>query len=137
MDSVQKSQSPPFPNEQRYFPRWETSNKVVLQCEHDFLCFDGSLLDLSCTGVSLQSESILCRNQILKLKVFLTDQTSVDVKGEIVWVKALKKGYQAGVLFFSIGPAEQDLILEHAFEINREVLVKHWFNGWEGKNPQS
>jgi hypothetical protein len=70
-------------------------------------------------------------NQKLKLKIYLSGNTSVDTDGEIVWCKPAVKGNVVGVDFCGITENAKELILNYAFEIKRDDLIKHWFEGWK------
>ena len=49
-----------------------------------------------------------------------------------MWSKQENQYNQIGVIFFNTSSQAQDLILQHAFEINKEELMKHWYKDWFG-----
>ena len=119
------------PQDRRYIPRWEVSSKILYQLHDDIDIQEGRTQDLSCVGTCLHSEKDLLANKKVKLTIYLSEDTTIQVDGHILWTKKTPKGNFAGILFKDIKPEMQDLILDYAFEINKDDLVKHWFKGWD------
>ena len=123
--------------EKRYLPRWEVDNRVMYHLENQSQIREAKTKDMSFAGACLTHVDGLSIDQNLKLVVYLTETKSIDLCGRVVWVqKTPDNEYWAGVQFYDISQQAQDLILEHAFELNRDVLVKHWFKGWDRPTPK-
>ena len=99
--------------------------------ENDTTLHEGRSLDISCAGACLATKGNLSSKQKVQLTIYLGEHTSVKLKGEIVWNKVYAAGHLAGVVFLNTSPEVQELILDHAFELRKNDLVKHWFKGWE------
>lgn len=128
--NVETAQSRDNPSDQRYFPRWEVNNRVLYQLEDQADIMQGKTKDLSCAGACIAVDRPLT-NQKIKLTFFLSRNASVDVEGNVLWSLKTDEGdVEIGVAFTEISPQSQDLILQHAFEVNREEVVRHWFDGW-------
>lgn len=121
---------PPQQPERRYFPRWIVENKVLYRLHDNFYC-EGTTKDLSCDGACLLCTENLNAPSKLTLVVYLDDVTAVEVTGHVVWNNFSGQRSLVGVRFENISTKVQDMILQHAFECNKELLTKHWFKGWE------
>ncbi|OGX18626.1 MAG: hypothetical protein A2Y04_03690 [Omnitrophica WOR_2 bacterium GWC2_45_7] len=116
----------------RYFPRWQVQNRVLYQLENEAQMYEGSTKDLSCAGACLCVDKEIKLNQKINLTVYLSDKERVTLTGEVMWSKQENQYNQIGVIFFNTSSQAQDLILQHAFEINKEELMKHWYKDWFG-----
>ena len=116
--------------ERRYLPRWEASNRVIYRCESDKSKHEGKSRDVHFAGASLYVDHPLPPNQKLKMTIYLSDNDTVDVVGKILWNKELGKECLIGVQFFEVSKEVQDTLLKYAFELKKEDLIKHWFEGW-------
>ena len=119
-------------NDQRYFPRWESNKKVSYQTNHGPDEKEALALDMSFAGACILSEEPLLPTLKIKLNIFLDQATVVRLSGHIVWVRHALAHNQAGIVFDEVDQKTQDMILDHAFDINRDDLVKHWYKGWGG-----
>ncbi|VAX36448.1 hypothetical protein MNBD_UNCLBAC01-487 [hydrothermal vent metagenome] len=122
--------------DQRYFPRWEVESKVVYRLENDVQSHEGLTKDLSSTGARITTETNLLPQQKIQLTVHLSDAIIISLNGYIIWVKGAKASYganQMGIGFTNMSTHIQEVILQHAFELDRERLKKHWFKGWDDK----
>ena len=117
----------------RYFPRWQVKNRIVYRFDGQEHVHEARSRDLSCTGIALVSQFPLTKEQKLKLRIYLFDDKSIEVEGHPVWVKETEEGYLAGVNFSNTTVEIQDQILQYAFEIKKEDVVNHWFEGWNKK----
>ena len=120
-------------DDHRYFPRWESSKKVFYQTNHNPVETEGLAIDMSCAGACILSKEPLLPTLKIKLNIFLDEATVVRLAGHIIWVKHALEHNQAGVIFDEVDQKTQDTLLEHAFVLNRDDLVKHWFKGWDGQ----
>lgn len=118
-------------SDQRYLPRWEVNNRVLYQLENEPDLHQGQTRDLSCAGACIKAAKSTIPSQKIKVTVFLSPQTSVILEGRVLWSRAFdKKNIEMGITFENASPEAQDLILQHAFEVDRQTVVKHWFEGW-------
>ena len=115
----------------RYLPRWEVTNRTQYQLEHGEKVHEAQSKDLSCSGMSLVVSEAIPLNQKVKLKIYLSGNTSVEADGEIVWCRPTVKGNVVGIDFREISENMKQLILNYAFEVKRDDLIKHWFGGWK------
>ena len=117
-------------DDKRYIPRWEVDNRILLQAEDDDNVKECRSRDISCVGICLFTPQEISVNQKVRLTVYLSEATQIQVIGTILWTKKTADGNLVGIIFEDTKPETQDLILDYAFEIKREDLVKHWFQGW-------
>jgi len=118
-------------DDQRYIPRWEVHNRIFYQLIGEPEPREAHSRDLSCAGICLKTEQEIIPDQKVKLKIYLSENKSIDVQGHILWTRKISQGYLAGIVFDNIKPENQDVILDYAFEISRNDLINHWFKGWE------
>lgn len=86
--------------------------------------------DLSCVGACLKTQEVLPSNRKLNMKIYLSDQKFFPVEGHVVWNRSSDSGNSVGVIFDNISPEMQELILQYAFEIKKEDVIKNWYKGW-------
>lgn len=123
-------------DEKRYFPRWEVNNRICYRLEPESLLHECRSRDLNCCGACLLTNQSLEPEQKLKLSVYLAEDVCIHLEGKVLWSKPEPdQQYLVGVNFLETSKKIQDLILDHAFEINKKNLVKHWFKGWDGQKP--
>ena len=132
MSSHGKTHRPTPPVDQRYLPRWEVCNRVICSLEEKEKIFQAETKDLSCAGACIATPEPIGLDQRLRLTIYLTKNQSVTVSGSVIWVKLMQDNHFVGIQFYNTSEEDQSVILEHAFELNRDELVKHWFKGWEG-----
>ncbi|MDO8580646.1 MAG: PilZ domain-containing protein, partial [Candidatus Omnitrophota bacterium] len=85
-------------------------------------------------GTCIATEETYSPDQSVKLSIYLSESTIVHLDGKVKWCKSSQaQGHErlVGVLFTNVPEKIQDLILEHAFELNRAKLVDHWFKDWK------
>lgn len=117
----------------RYFPRWQVKNPVIYRLGNDERLHQARTQDISCAGMSLLGDEPLLQDGKLKMRVYLFDETSVEVEGRPVWSQETPEGHLTGIQFHNTDVKTQDMILKYAFEIKNKDVVKHWFEGWNRK----
>ena len=122
--------------EKRYLPRWDVENRVRYKLKHESSDREGLTKDLSSTGICLKINDKMSVEQKVKLVVYLTEEKSLNVQGEVVWTRQVGTKTHVGINFSEIDEDAQELILKHAFEIEREKVLKHWYKGWDGKKEK-
>lgn len=125
--------SPDGNDDKRYFPRWQVSNRVFYQLEKSGRSYECRSRDLNCAGACLLTDQGIAANQKVKLTIDLSDAVSVDVEGRTLWCRPVAGRNLTGIIFTNVKPEVQDSILDYAFEVKKEDVVKHWFKGWNGK----
>ena len=116
----------------RYFPRWEVTDRVVYNVDGDREPREGTTKDISCAGVCIIGDRHLTPHQKIQLTVHLSESAWIKLNGHVQWVRNNNDMLHMGITFYETPDHAQDLILQHAFEIDREKVVKQWFKGWEG-----
>ena len=123
----------PVQSDHRYLPRWEINSRTLLRFESENHCQKCVTKDLNCTGAGLILAAPLTdTSRRLKLTIYLTDDTAVHLDGAVSWVDP-KDDRFIGVNFEEVDQKTQELILRYAFEVKKEDLVDHWFEGWNEK----
>lgn len=123
--------------ERRYFPRWIVENKVLYRLPHQTSYREATTKDLSGDGACLLcQEDLKAAQENLKaplkltLVVYLADDIAVEVTGYVMWNEFSGQRALLGVRFENTSTKVQDMILQYAFECNKELLTKNWFKGW-------
>ncbi len=117
--------------DQRYIPRWEVNNRILYQLPDEENAREARTRDLSCAGICLQTDQDLGEQKKVRLTIYLSGKKSIQVDGQIRWTRKTSQGTMVGVIFENIQPEDQELILDYAFEVKKDDLVKHWFQGWD------
>ena len=117
-------------SDKRYIPRWVVQNKVLYRKENNSAYQETASKDINCSGASFYCNDEVSLNQKLKMVMYLSETTAVEVSGTVLWKKNDKDQNLIGVRFENIPPHVQDTILKYAFEFTKEDLTRHWFQGW-------
>lgn len=120
--------------DQRYLPRWQVKNRVVYRFDGQPEAYEGKTRDLSCTGACLITPYAVSPDEKLKLSIYLFADKAVEVEGHVVWTKSAINANFIGICFDNLNSETQETILQFAFEIKKNDVVNHWFDGWDGKN---
>ena len=120
-------------SERRYLPRWEVNNRIQYQLGPYADQLEGATKDLNSSGASVVVGRDPLVYKRIRMTVYLDKNVSFDVDGNIMWTKKENDQYVLGVRFQNLTPEAQDLILEHAFRIDKKKFLKHLFKGWQ--NP--
>jgi hypothetical protein len=115
----------------RYFPRWEVNNKISYHLVGQKNSHEGETKDISCAGACIAGNGNITPHQKIEMTLQLNDITRVKLKGHILWVRIENNNPQMGVTFYDTPDEVQSLILQHAFETDKERLVKQWYKGWD------
>ena len=125
------------PAERRNFPRWAMVSRIFYQMGNDTTIHESQSVNISATGICFTTPELMPENIRIKMKIFLSDEAVIPVSGQIIWSKSEngdgRPSHQAAIRFSDISPRAQELILEHAFEVKKQDMVKYWFQGWEKK----
>lgn len=119
--------------DKRYLPRWEVKNRVAYRLDNDRELREGQTRDISCTGACISVNEYLKPNQKVNMTIYLTDGKSINLDGRVIWIKLSEYENEIGIQFENMESKSQELILDHAFELDHNKLVDYWFKGWDGK----
>ena len=119
-------------DELRYFPRWHVDDRVIFQLDGGREHYDGQTKDLSCAGACIISSERVEPRQKINITVYLSEDTKIKLNGYVLWVGSDQGRVCMGVSFYDTPDAIQDLILQHAFKINKDQVLKQWYKGWDG-----
>ncbi|MCK5579759.1 MAG: PilZ domain-containing protein [Candidatus Omnitrophica bacterium] len=117
-------------NDNRYLPRWEVNNRIVCKVKETADIYECRSMDISCSGACLISRESIPFNEKVHLTVYLTEDEHLDVDGHVVWTRPAQYGNLMGIMFDNLKTEIQELILDYAFEIKKDDVQKHWFDGW-------
>ena len=120
-------------DDKRYFPRWEVAESVRYHLEGEDRFHVAQTRDISCAGACIAGDVHVAPNQMVKITIEIADGVKVKLNARILWVKDKDGEPQMGVTFQDTPDDIQDLILQHAFELDRDKFLKQLFKGWE--NP--
>lgn len=98
----------------RYLPRWEVNNRVLLKEENSKVYKEFSTVDVSATGLCLKKTQEIKKNKKLNLVIYLNKCVAVHAKGHVCWEKKKGKGKILGVYFDEISDEAQDFIFDYA-----------------------
>jgi len=103
--------------DQRYMPRWETSDRAYYRIGENQSIVTTELKNLNLTGACLYVNSDVLLGQSLQLRVLLSGVHSLVVKATVMWKRGHGAETIAGVYFDRLDEPTQDLVLEHAFQV--------------------
>jgi len=118
-------------SDSRYFPRWEVDEQVFCQLEGESEVREGKTRDISCAGARIAGNWQISPRQKIKIIIQLSKTAKVSLNAHILWVKTNSDQQEMGVTFYDTPDDIQDSILQHAFELNKEKVLKQWFKGWD------
>ncbi|MFP4472755.1 MAG: PilZ domain-containing protein [Candidatus Omnitrophota bacterium] len=145
-DGRQSDDTPPFfsprakdpAQDKRYLPRWQVSSPVYFRPEEDPRESTAETVDLSCAGACLKTDKVLLPGQRISMRILLSKERELEIGGRVVWNRIASQGRRfAGVSFTGAGLQEQEILLNHAFEIRPQDLRQHWFAGWDGASSEN
>ena len=119
--------------DKRYLPRWQVNNRVVCILQEEHRSYEGVSRDLNCMGICITTCADFTMNQKIKLRIYLSDDIAVKVEGHVVWAHTSPDDRLLGITFENISREAQDLLLQYAYEIKKNDIIKHWFTGWSDK----
>jgi hypothetical protein len=120
-------------NDMRYFPRWEVKDQVLYNLDGQTESYEGETKDISCAGACITGTGNVSPHQKIKVVVELAEGVKIKLNAHILWVRIKNNQPQMGVTFYNTPDDVQSLILQHAFEVDRDKFVKQLYKGWE--NP--
>ena len=120
-------------NDMRYFPRWEVNDPVLYHLDGGKKSYEGQTKDISCAGACITGTGNVSPHQKIKVIVELAEGVKIKLNAHILWVKIENNQPQMGVTFYDTPDDVQNLILQHAFEVDRDKFLKQLYRGWE--NP--
>ena len=120
-------------NDMRYFPRWEVDDPVLYHLDGEKESYEGQTKDISCAGACITGVGNVSPHQKVKVIIELTEGVKITLNAHILWVRIGNNQSQMGVTFYNTPDDVQNLILQHAFELDRDKFIKQLYKGWE--NP--
>jgi hypothetical protein len=66
------------------------------------------------------------------MTVHLSEDIKIKLNGHVQWVRNEDGRLEMGITFYDTPDHVQELILQHAFKIDRKKVINQWFKGWEG-----
>ncbi len=120
-------------NDMRYFPRWEVNDPVLCNLDGENEPFEGRTKDISCAGACITGAGNVSPYQKVKVVIDIAQGVKVKLNAHILWVKIENNQSQMGVTFYDTPDDVQNLILQHAYEVDREKFLEQLYKGWE--NP--
>ncbi|GEM_PF-3918843 len=109
--------------DKRYFPRWE-ANKRVEYHEEQGAAFRAYTKDLSPDGASIFVLGDPPARHHVKLRIHLDDKEHFEARGRLVWSKPGTTHKLFGIAFGDLGQRTQELIMRHAFEPRKDLLLQ-------------
>ena len=131
MSHTNQTKTFPRSNDRRYIPRWETESRILYQFENSKEFLHGKTVDLNSTGTCLCVGTLPSPERKVNLTIYLTDHTVIECEGNIVWTKQQNDKTFLGVRFTNPDAETQEVILEHAFKIDRDRFLEQFFRGWK------
>jgi hypothetical protein len=120
MSSILTNNEVKEPSDQRYLPRWDTSNKVYYRHGISNVLLKSQLIDLSCTGCSLYTDKNIQVNDRLEMEIFFSSRDSFQVTGTVIWKDVIDGSTFAGVVFQPLPAYTQELILKNSFNSGKK-----------------
>jgi hypothetical protein len=121
----------PEDDDRRYFPRWEVDSHTLYQLEGSKDSFEGRTKDLSCAGARIAGNGHIAPHQKIKVTIDLAEGKKVNLNAHILWTKVENDHLHMGMTFYDTPDEVQDLILQYAFALDKDKVVRQWYKGWE------
>ncbi|MCA9392737.1 MAG: PilZ domain-containing protein [Candidatus Omnitrophica bacterium] len=118
--------------EKRLHPRWDIENRVFFRRESNPDEHLAYTKDLSCTGTCILTKEKVRLGQILKISIYLSEAETITLSAKVMWMRKADDLFCVGIHFVDITQDEQTFILQHAYELNHDTVVNHWFRDWNG-----
>lgn len=115
----------------RYLPRWKVLNRVSYRLDNGNTVYEGLTKDLNSVGACLNLNENALLAKSISMTIYLDHGAPIEADGDIVWKKDINGQTIAGVQFKKIDAPAQERILDHAFRIDREKFLNHFFKGWK------
>jgi len=119
-------------SELRYFPRWEFDEQVLCKIEGEAEYREGKTKDISCAGACIVGDWQITPHQKIKVTIKLSKTAEICLNAHILWVKINNNQREMGITFYDTPDDVQDSILQHAFELNKDKVLKQWYKGCDG-----
>src|SRR6267142_2588789 len=120
----------PKMRDKRYLPRWVVNQRVLYQKENEPFYRECRSKDIHCEGACISPTEGLPLDQKLTLTIYISEDVAVHVQGKVLWAMNLPQQNLVGLQFSNVSQKVQDMILQYAFNCNKEAMRKHWFEGW-------
>jgi len=119
----------------RYFSRWEVERRLLFYQgpypKHNTPPQEAKTIDLSCSGVRIWTSEEILKGQKIRMILFFSIESYINLTGDVCWVKSNDHLYkQAGIQFYNTPENSKDIILDEAFNVDRNKVVESWFKGW-------
>src|SRR5262245_43081524 len=124
------SNSKPNPNDKRYLPRWKVNSRVLYHKQNNGAFHECKSANINAEGACITTTEALPVDQILDLIIYLTPLVSIHVEGKVLWSVAKAQENMIGLQLINVSEKTQEMILQYAFDFNKDALIKHWFKGW-------
>ena len=72
-------------------------------------------------------------NEEIKVTLYLTETETIALDAKVAWIRTRGNEIHAGVVFIDIPQEAQDTLIDYAFTVQPDQVVKNWFKGWEEK----
>lgn len=115
-------------SERRYSVRWQTDRQIKAKLEGRDSPSIYRLSDISLKGVKVSLNQHLPLQKLLKLKLVLSDEFTLDVEAWIIWHKNIDGGHSYGLSFSKIKDRDRDKIYQFIRCFYPEEINKQW---WE------
>ena len=102
--------------DQRYMPRWETSQEAYYREKSRPVIVRTRMKDLTLAGASLYIKDDVSVRDCLDLKIYLSPESSFHARGVVLWKKSGTQCAYVGILFDRLPEITQRLITDHGFE---------------------
>ena len=119
-------------SDKRYFPRWEVEDPVQYTIKGNDKSFLGKTKDISCAGACILVDEYIEPDQKINMTMQLSSGVKVDLNARILWVRSENGQLEMGGTFYDTPDEVQDTILQYAFKLDKDKVIKQWFKGWDG-----
>ncbi len=114
--------------DQRYFPRWDVSNKILYRKENDTVLKGCISRNINCTGACLVTQDEMTPSESLQLTIQLAeDMEPIHVQGRVRWVVKSHAENWVGVQFDEVTDKTTGLIFNYAFEYKKDEILNRWY----------
>lgn len=114
-------------SERRYFVRWHTEQQIRAKLEGRNSLSIYRLSDISLKGVKIFLNQTLPLQELLKLKLVLSDEFVLNVEAWVIWHKIIGGMHSYGLYFSKIHDGDREKIYQFVRSFYPEEINRQWW----------
>lgn len=117
--------------ERRQINRWQADKETKIKLEGAEVSAKCHLKDINLKGAQISLAMRLPKDTFLKLSLFLTEDSILNVEAWVAWQRTIDGHYVYGIYFSRINDADKEKIYQFIRRYFPEQLTQQWWQGLE------